>query len=131
VTATLPFFDRNQGNRAKASSVAAQNSFNLQAGVVDLRAEIEQVVSEFQKAYQNATSIAQEQLKLATEVRDSITLAYREGGRSLTDVLDAQRNYRDTYRLYVTSRADYWRSFYRFSAAVGKEVLTHDEQPRR
>jgi len=130
MTMTVPLFDRNQGNRAKADSVAAQNRLNLQAGVVDLRAEIEQVVQELRTARQNATAIAEQQLKLAAQVRDSITTAYEAGGRPLIDVLDAQRNYRETYRLYISSRADYWRSVYRFSAAVGKQVLHHDERAR-
>jgi cobalt-zinc-cadmium efflux system outer membrane protein len=127
LTTTLPFFDRNQGNRMKSQSVAVQNSLNLQAGIVDLRAEIEQVVQDFSTAYRNAVAIAQEQLKLAAEVRDSITKAYEVGGRPLIDVLDAQRNYRETYRLYISSRANYWRSLYKFSAAVGKQVVPHDE----
>src|SRR5262249_39489 len=97
VTTTLPLFDRNQGNRAKAESVLAQSNFHLQAGLVDLRAEIEQVVQDFRTAYQNARSIAQDQLKVAAEIRDSITTAYNAGGRPLIDVLDAQRNYRETY----------------------------------
>jgi cobalt-zinc-cadmium efflux system outer membrane protein len=130
VTSTLPFFDRNQGNRAKAQSIAIQNGFNLQAGVVDLRAEIEQVVQEFRTALQTARSVAQEHLKRAAEVRDSISKAYDVGGRPLIDVLDAQRNYRETYRLYINSRANYWRSVYNFSAAIGRQVVPNDEQPR-
>ena len=119
---TVPLFARNQGNRAKDQSVAMQNRYNLQAGVVDLRAEIEEVVRDFSTAYQNATSVAQEQLKLATEVRDGITASYDAGGRPLTDVLDAQRTYRETYRLYITSRANYWRSVYKYNSAIGKQV---------
>jgi cobalt-zinc-cadmium efflux system outer membrane protein len=130
VTTTLPLFDRNQGNRAKAESVLAQSNFNLQAGLVDLRAEIEQVVQDFRTAYQNARSIARDQLKVASEIRDSITTAYNAGGRPLIDVLDAQRNYRETYRLFITSRANYWRSLYKFDAAIGKQIQPHDEQPR-
>jgi cobalt-zinc-cadmium efflux system outer membrane protein len=130
ITTTLPVFDRNQGNRAKAQSVAAQNNLNLEAAVVDLRAEIEQVVQEFRTAHRTATAVAQQQLKVAGEVRDSITKAYEAGGRPLIDVLDAQRNYRETYRLYISSRANYWRSLYKFSAAVGKQVMPHVEQPK-
>ena len=122
LTATLPLFDRNQGNRAKAQSVAVQNRYNLQAGLVDLRAEIEEAVQNFSTAYQNARSVAQEQVKLAAEVRDSITKAYDAGGRPLIDVLDAERSYRDTYRLYISSRADYWRSVYKYNSAIGKQV---------
>jgi cobalt-zinc-cadmium efflux system outer membrane protein len=122
LNATIPLFDRNQGNRAKAQSVAAQNCYNLQSGLVDLRAEIEEVVRDFSTAYQNARSVAGEQLKLAAEVRDSITKAYDAGGRPLIDVLDAERTYRDTYRLYISSRADYWRSVYKYNSAIGKQV---------
>jgi cobalt-zinc-cadmium efflux system outer membrane protein len=129
LTTTLPLFDRNQGNRAKANSVVSQNSLNLQAGLVDLRAEIEQAVQDARTAYANASAVARDQLKLATEVRDSITKAYEVGGRPLIDVLDAQRNYRETYRLYISSRANYWRSFYKFLAAIGVQVGQHDNQP--
>jgi cobalt-zinc-cadmium efflux system outer membrane protein len=122
VTAPLPLFDRNQGNRAKAQSVAAQNNDNLQAGVVALRAEIEETVRDFSTACQNARSVAQEQLRLAAWVRDSITRAYDLGGRPLIDVLDAERSYRDTYRLYISSRANYWRSVYKYNSAIGKQV---------
>ena len=115
-------FDRNQGGRAKAQSVAAQNCYNLQAGLVDLRAEIEEAVQNFSTAYQKAGSVAQEQVRLAAEVRDSIAKAYDAGGRPLIDVLDAQRTYRETYRLYISSRADYWRSLYKYNSAIGKQV---------
>ncbi len=42
------------------------------------------------------------------------------GGRPLLEVLDAQRNYRETYRLFITSRADYGRAVVRLDAALGK-----------
>jgi cobalt-zinc-cadmium efflux system outer membrane protein len=127
LTASMPLFDRNQGNRAKARSVAVQNRLNLEAGLVDLRAEIEQDVQDFRTAHLNAKAIAQEQLKLAGEVLDSVRKAYEAGGRPLIDVLDAERNYRDTYRLYITSRANYWRALYKLNAAMGKQVQPHDE----
>ncbi len=122
LNATLPLFDRNQGNRAKAQSVVAQKSSNLQAALADLWAEIEEAVQNFGTAYQKAKSVAQEQVKLATEVRDSITKAYDAGGRPLTDVLDSQRSYRETYRLYISSRASYWRAVYKYNSVIGKQV---------
>jgi cobalt-zinc-cadmium efflux system outer membrane protein len=123
VSMSLPFFDRNQGNIAKARSVLAQTTFNLESGLVDLRAEIVQVVREFDTAYRNATAVASDQLKLATSVRERITKAFEDPqarGKTLLDVLDAQRAYRDTYRLYISSRANYWRAVYKFSSAIGK-----------
>jgi cobalt-zinc-cadmium efflux system outer membrane protein len=122
LTATVPLFDRNQGNRAKAQSVATENCYNLQSALVDLRAEIVAAVQNLGTAYQKATSVGGEQVKLAAEVRDSIVKAYDAGGRPLIDVLDAERSYRETYRLYISSRADYWRAVYKYNSAIGKQI---------
>lgn len=122
VNISLPLFDRNQGNIAKARSVWAQNALNLETSLNDLRAEIVQVVQEFTTAHQTANAVARDQLKIATDVRDSINKAYTAGGRTLLEALDAQRNYRETYRLYITSRANYWRSAQKFNAAIGQRV---------
>ena len=123
LTTTVPIFNRNQGNRMKARSVAAQNRYNLTGGLVDLRAEVTQVYQELETAEKNAHAIAQEQKKTAKDVLDAITKSYEMvGGRPYVDVLDAQRNYRETYRAYISSRANYWRAVYHFSAAIGKQI---------
>ena len=135
LTATLPLFDRNQGNRAKAQSVATQNCYNLQAGLVDLRAEIEEAVRDFNTAYQNARSVAQEQLKLAAEVRDSITKAYDAGGRPLIDVLDAERSTAtpigSTFPAGPTIGGRFTSTILRLANRLlnDRQILPHDEHP--
>ncbi len=121
-TITLPVFDRNQGNRAKALSVVVQNQFQYRAAVVALRAEVETAAREYRAAQATADDIAADQLKLAREVLDAITTAYQAGGRPLVDLLDAERNFRETYRAYVTSRAAYWRAVYRYRSAIGQQT---------
>ena len=101
----------------------AQSKFELDFSLVELRSEIEQTLNEFRTAQQSAEAVAQKQLKLAEEVRDSIHKANEVGGRPLLDVLDAQRRYRETYRLYITSRANYWRASVRLNATLGKKVV--------
>jgi cobalt-zinc-cadmium efflux system outer membrane protein len=130
VEVTLPFFDRNQGNIAKARSIRTQNAFNLEAGLVDLRSEITEAVQEFRTAYQNAGAVAEEQVRLARDVRDSIEKSFQVGGRTLLEVLDAEREYRDTYRTYIMNRANYWRSLYKFNSAVGRQVLSNEPPTR-
>jgi outer membrane protein, heavy metal efflux system len=122
IEVAIPLFDRNQGNRAKAASTVSQSHFELHAKLLDLRAEIEQAVQSLRTAQQNAASVARDELRLAVEVRDSIGKAYAAGGRPLLDVLDSQRNYRETYRTFITSRADYLRALYRYHSAIGKQV---------
>lgn len=119
---TVPLFNRNQGNRSKAVSAVCQNNYELQTGLLDLRAEIVETVATLETARQNAASVAQEELTLAGGVRDAINKAYEAGGRPLIDVLDAQRNFRETYRIYISSRAEYWRAVYRYNSAIGKQV---------
>lgn len=123
VNFSIPLFDRNQGNIAKAQSVQRQASLNLRAQLVDLRSEIEQAVQAYRAAYVTVTADDPEQLKVAENVRDKIKMAYELGGRPLIEVLDAQRAYRDTYRLYITGRSGYWHTLHRLNAAIGKQVL--------
>ena len=130
VSLALPFFDRNQGNIAKARSIRTQSSFNLEAGLIDLRAEIVEAVQELRTAYQNAGAVAEEQVRLARDVRDSIEKSFQVGGRTLLEVLDAEREYRDTYRTYIMNRANYWRSLYKFNSAVGRQVLSNEPPTR-
>src|SRR5262245_34562675 len=121
VTVSLPLFDRNQGNRAKAASVLAQSQYDYQAAVNDLRAEVETAAQEFRSAQANAAEVAADQLRVAREILDAIAAAYQVGGRPLLELFDAQRNYRDTYRAYITSRAHYWRAVFRYRAAIGQQ----------
>ena len=123
ITTTVPIINRNQGNRMKAQSVAVQNRFTLESARVGLRAEVTQVFQDLQTAEKNARAIAKGQKKAAKDVLDAITKSYDVvGGRPYVDVLEAQRSYRDTYRAYISSRANYWRAVYRFSAAIGKQI---------
>jgi len=123
LTLGLPVWDRNQGNRARALSLLVQRQYEMQAETVELYAEILQAEQELRTAAENVAAMANEQLRLADQVRQAITQAYKAGGRSLVDVLDAERNYRDIYRLYVTSRANYARAAVRYSATLGRAVL--------
>jgi cobalt-zinc-cadmium efflux system outer membrane protein len=120
---TIPFFDRNQGNIAKAESALVQSGFNLQTQLVQLRADIEQAVNTFRAAQINVTANDPKQLEAARNVRDKTEAAYKVGGKTLLEVLDAQRSYRDTYRTYIMGRSTYWHSLHQLNATVGKQVL--------
>lgn len=123
VNLTLPLFDRNQGNIAKAQSVLAQTCCNLQAQLVQIRAEIEQAAAEFQEARVDVVAIGPVQLEAAKSVRDRTRSAFQAGGKTLLDVIDAERAYRDTHRTVILSQSTYWHTLHRLNAAVGTQVL--------
>jgi cobalt-zinc-cadmium efflux system outer membrane protein len=56
-------------------------------------------------------------------VRDKISQAYELGGKTLLEVLDAQRTYLETYRVHISGRSSYWHSLHQLNAVIGKEVL--------
>jgi cobalt-zinc-cadmium efflux system outer membrane protein len=123
VDMTVPLFDRNQGNINKAKSAKVQSEHTLNAQLVALRAEIDQALKAYESAYQVLTTDDPGQLEAARNVRDKIRTAYELGGKTLMEVLDAQRTYRETYRLYIAGRSNYWHSLYALNAALGKQVV--------
>jgi cobalt-zinc-cadmium efflux system outer membrane protein len=126
---SVPIFNRNQGERLKAASNVVQSQYELEAGRVEARAEIEAALQELLAARANAQTLTEDQLKLAADVRDTLQRAYQAGGRTLLEVLDANRNYSETLRASVTTRAAYWRALYRYYSAIGRQVTTHDAAP--
>ena len=120
ISVTVPLFDRNQGGRARAQAALRQSNYELQSGIIGLRAEVEEADQLFRTAHLKATTFAQEEVRLALRVRNSIIQSYEVGGSPLIDVLDAERTYRETYRTYISSRADYWRAKYVYNSVIGQ-----------
>ena len=123
LTVSVPLFDRNQGNRMAARSALTQSNRQYQSGIVDLRAEIIEADKELRTAHRRAHTFATEEVRLAREVRDIMIEGFKAGGRPLIDALDADRGYRETVRLFITNRADYWRAFYIYNSVVGVDSV--------
>jgi outer membrane protein, heavy metal efflux system len=118
----LPLFNRNEGGRAKAISAAAQRQYELQAAEIELRGEIESALREARAASGHADVISKEQIRLADDVRNQFSKAYEPGKEGLKDFLDAQKDYHETQRALITSRAAVWRASVKLSAAVGQQA---------
>jgi cobalt-zinc-cadmium efflux system outer membrane protein len=61
-------------------------------------------------------------LAKAADVRQITDLAYRRGGASFLDFLDAQRAYNDTVQIRNAALADFAKSLYTIDAATGTSV---------
>jgi outer membrane protein, heavy metal efflux system len=58
-------------------------------------------------------------LPKALRARQTVEFAYRRGGVSLLDFLDAQRTYRETAVEHIRALGNYWTAVYQLEAAVG------------
>lgn len=61
-------------------------------------------------------------LPKATRARDTVEYAYRRGGASLLDFLDAQRSYRETALAHLQALATYLSAIYQLEADIGGSV---------
>jgi cobalt-zinc-cadmium efflux system outer membrane protein len=91
----LPFFDQNQGPIAKASAQISAADLDLQAGLAEARAQIENAADVLKKRKDGLqvfeTTISERVPVLRRMAED----AYREGKADILELLDANRSLRD------------------------------------
>lgn len=122
LTTSLPLFDRNQGNIAKAESEVRQARHSLEAARASLRAELDEAIAAFRAAYSSVLADDPAQLRAARSVRDRMEAAYKAGGRTILELLDAEKAYRDAMRLHVHAQSSYWHTLYRLDTAAGAPI---------
>jgi outer membrane protein, heavy metal efflux system len=119
----LPIFNRNQGEIARARFVITQAQ-ELE------KATNGQALTDVYDAYQGlrsndkvVTLYISTYLDVATRSRDISEYAYRHGGASLLNFLDAERSYRATQLAYRQALASYLLALEQLRQAVGTRAL--------
>jgi outer membrane protein, heavy metal efflux system len=119
----LPIFNRNQGEVARARFAI------IQAQEVE-KATNGQALTDVYDAYQGLRSndkvvslYISTYLDVATRSRDISEYAYRHGGTSLLNFLDAERSYRATQLAYRQALASYLLALEQLREAVGTRTL--------
>jgi cobalt-zinc-cadmium efflux system outer membrane protein len=119
----LPIFNRNQGEIARARFVITQAQ-ELE------KATNGQALTDVYDAYQGlrsndkvVTLYISTYLDVATRSRDISEYAYRHGGLSLLNFLDAERSYRTTQLAYRQSLASYLLALEELRQAVGTRTM--------
>ena len=119
----LRIFDRNQGEIARTLADARRGDATYQAAVVQALSEIDTVLGAMLTEREKVTALRDSYLPKAQRARETVEFAYRRGGSSLLDFLDAQRSYRETSLEYVRSLGNYWSSVYQLELAVGGSLM--------
>jgi cobalt-zinc-cadmium efflux system outer membrane protein len=119
-SAPLPFFNRNQGEIARARTQQQQLDAKTRALEADIAANLDAAFTEYTSARSIVERIENDMLAQARDVRATMEYSYRRGEASLVEFLDAVRTFNDTTRSYNEARADYARSLYSLDALSGK-----------
>ena len=119
----MAIFDRNQGEIARTGYALTQAQ-ELQRAASD--AVLSDVGSEFEAAKSSGDIVqlyTSGYLKQAQDSRDISEYAYKRGGASLLDFLDAERSYRATQLGYREALASYMTALEQLKQAVGTRNL--------
>lgn len=123
VSAPLRIFDRNQGEKERTEIDIRRNQRLQDAASAQVFNDVDSAYETMTSAIRLLHAYRDTYLRLATGVRDTMGLAYRNGGASLLDFLDSEKSYRDTRLAYLNLIGSYMTAAAQMNQAVGREVI--------
>lgn len=119
----LPIFNRNQGEIARTRYAITQAQENAYAASDIVLTDVESAYAAVSTNQQVVQLYVGGYLKNAQDSRDISEYAYKKGGASLLDFLDAERSYRATELAYRQALASYMTAVEQLKEAVGTRNL--------
>jgi cobalt-zinc-cadmium efflux system outer membrane protein len=123
LSVNIPLWHQYQGevSIAKASKRAADVAWQLLG--VQIKTQVSVALSQFRQKQNVLERYDGEMLSRAKQVRASSVLAYRQGAISLLELLDAEKNYRNTLLEYDQALFDQTAAWLDLMYAVGEEEV--------
>jgi len=119
----LPIFDRNQGEIARTHYAIAQAQEQQKAASGQVLTDVKDAFETLQSNERVVQIYQSGNLETSQRARDISEYAYRRGGVSLLDFLDAERSYRATQLAYRQAVAAYLVGLEQLRQAVGTRML--------
>jgi cobalt-zinc-cadmium efflux system outer membrane protein len=116
---SIPLFNRNQGEVARARSEQLRADFLAQAARNQVLQDVETAYAAFESSRERVRLYEQSYMARAKESLDIEEFSFRNGGASALDFLDAERTYRGTQLAYRQQLAAYLTNLAQLEAAVG------------
>ncbi|MGO9600234.1 MAG: TolC family protein [Isosphaeraceae bacterium] len=123
VTATVPLFNRNQGNVRRAKINVFQSELQRESTKRHVNDDVFDAVREFNLSLQNVLRTEKVVIPAAKEVRDAAFRRWQQGQTSALEYLDAQRTFNDAVRSYRDGLVRHRRAMLDLNTAVGERVL--------
>jgi outer membrane protein, heavy metal efflux system len=115
----IKLFDRNQGETARTQAEAKRAEASREALLSQALAEVDTALAVVTAERAKVTLLRDTYLPKIKQARETVEFAYRRGGVTLLDFLDAQRTYREKSLDYLRSLGNYHTAVYQLEAAVG------------
>jgi cobalt-zinc-cadmium efflux system outer membrane protein len=123
VAMPLRIFDRNQGEKLRTQIDITRNERLQDANLALVFSDVDSAFWTVVQALNLLRPYKAKYLPLATDVRDTMSFSFKNGGASLLDYLDAEKSYRDTRLAYLNLIGSYLAAAAQMNMAVGREVI--------
>jgi cobalt-zinc-cadmium efflux system outer membrane protein len=123
VTATVPLYNRNQGNVTRAKINIDQTGLQITSTSRGVIQNVLDAAQELEQSLIAVTRFRQEIIPAATDVRDSAYRRWQGGEIAMPDFLDAQSDFNDMVRQYRDALMRHRRAILDLNTAVGERVL--------
>jgi len=123
VTGPLRIFDKNQGEKARTSIEIGRSERLREALLAGIYRDVDSAYTSVESVRTLLRPYRDNYLPQATEIRDTVSFAYQNGGASLLEFLDAQKSYRDVQLNYRNLIGSYLSAVNQLNLAVGREVI--------
>jgi cobalt-zinc-cadmium efflux system outer membrane protein len=123
VSIPLRIFDRNQGEKARTQLDIGRNERLQDAAQAQVFSDVDSAYYTLVQALNLLKPYKEKYLPLAEDNRNRISVAYKNGGSSLLDYLDAEKSFRDTQLAYLNLIGSYLTAAAQMNMAAGREIL--------
>jgi cobalt-zinc-cadmium efflux system outer membrane protein len=123
VLVSLPVFNRNQGNIARAKLSEVQSRIELNGLERQVVTEVQRAWQEYQTTRSAVQRLERSILPRARHLRDDKFRLYTEGQEDISVYYNAERGFNEVVRQYRDALIRHRRSMLRLNTAVGQRVL--------
>lgn len=123
ISIPLRIFDRNQGERLRTQLDILRNEKLRDASEAVVYSDVDSAYATLNSTLILLRPYKAKYLQQAVTVREIVTFSYERGGASLLDFLQAQNDYRNVQRSYLTLVGSYLTAAAQLNLAVGREVI--------
>jgi cobalt-zinc-cadmium efflux system outer membrane protein len=120
---SIPLFNRNQGNIARAREGVVQARIELSGVEHQAASEVRRAALDYETTDRAVKRFEADILNRARRQRDDYYRLFTEGERTISDYFNAERDYNDVVRQYYDSLIHHRRSMIRLNTAVGQRIL--------
>ncbi len=120
---SIPLFNRNQGNIARAQEGVIQARIELSGVERQAASEVRRAALDYETTGKAVWRYEGDILRRAERQREDMYRLFTEGERTVSDYYNAERDYNEMVRQYHDSLIRHRRSMLRLNTAVGQRLL--------